>query len=95
MTTKVRIYCIHRPDRFNQHRHITHIGGINADKTRWKLTEEEAIKYIENVTYSFYVFAGGSSVDVIVAKSRSGNKYLKTVADGEIPDNLLSLPECP
>jgi len=27
--------------------------------------------------------------------SRFGNKYLKTVADGEQPNNLLSLPECP
>ncbi len=30
-----------------------------------------------------------------VETSRYGNKYLKTEADGEQPDNLLSLPECP
>jgi hypothetical protein len=35
------------------------------------------------------------SVWVIVAVSRLGHKYLKTEADGEQPDNLLSLPECP
>jgi hypothetical protein len=32
--------------------------------------------------------------DVIVAISRYGHKYLKTVADGEQPNNLLSLYEC-
>jgi hypothetical protein len=32
---------------------------------------------------------------VVVAVSRYGNKYIKTTADGEQPDNLLSLPECP
>jgi len=34
------------------------------------------------------------TVDVVVAKSQYGHKYLKTVADGEQPNNLLSLPEC-
>ena len=38
---------------------------------------------------------GGSSVDVIIAKSQFGHEYLKTVADGELPNNLLNLPECP
>ena len=33
-------------------------------------------------------------VDVVVAVSRFGHSYLKTQADGEVPDNLLSLPEC-
>jgi hypothetical protein len=32
---------------------------------------------------------------VIIAVSPYGHKYLKTQADGEHPDNLLSLPECP
>jgi len=58
------------------------------------MSEEQAIAGIENKNYSFYVFAGGRKVDVIVAVSKHGNKYLKTTADGERPDNLLSLPEC-
>jgi len=32
---------------------------------------------------------------VIVSNSAAGNKYLKTQNDGEQPNNLLSLPECP
>ena len=47
------------------------------------------------IRWSFYVAVGGRSVWVIVAKSAYGNKYLKTEADGEQPNNLLSLPECP
>jgi hypothetical protein len=31
---------------------------------------------------------------VVVSVSRLGHKYIKTEADGEQPDNLLSLPEC-
>ncbi len=33
-------------------------------------------------------------VNVVVAVSRFGNKYLKTVADSDHPNNLLSLYEC-
>jgi hypothetical protein len=32
---------------------------------------------------------------VIIAVSPFGNRYLKTEADGEHPNNLLALPECP
>jgi hypothetical protein len=28
-------------------------------------------------------------------KERRGNKYIKTQNDGDQPNNLLSLPECP
>ena len=41
-----------------------------------------------------YTFADGRRADVIVA-TRNGHKYLKTEADYDTPDNLLSLPECP
>ena len=59
-----------------------------------KITQEEAISGIETGKWDFYVQAGGRVVDVIVATSRWGNKYIKTTADGEHPDNLLSLMEC-
>ena len=45
---------------------------------------------------SFYVERPeGDRVEVVIATSRAGNKYLKTVADGDVPNNLLALPECP
>ena len=44
--------------------------------------------------YAYYVSRGGYQVNVIVAQ-RLGHKYLKTENDGEQPDNLLALPECP
>ena len=43
--------------------------------------------------FDFFVNAGGRAVRVVVA-IRSGHKYLKTAADGELPDNLLALHEC-
>jgi hypothetical protein len=96
MAKSVRISCINKTDRTNPHERISNIGGVNADGTRWKMTESAAIASIETGQYAFYVEQPvGHRVDVVVATSAFGHKYLKTKPDGERPDNLLALPECP
>lgn len=94
MASRHEVKCINKTDRYNHHERIRSIGGVNPDGTNWKLSQEDAIKGIEQNKWDFYVNRGGRVADVIVATSRYGNKYLKTVADGESPDNLLSLYEC-
>lgn len=89
MATRLEVTCINKTDRYNPHERIENIGGNS-----WKHTEDDAIAYIENGVYSYYVNRGGYEARVIIA-TRSGHKYLKTEEDGEQPDNLLSLPECP
>lgn len=89
-----RVTCIEKPGgHSNTHERISAIGGTNANGTSWKLSEDNAIKSIEEGTYEFYVTKNGKTADVVVAK-RNAVKYLKTTADDDIPDNLLSLPEC-
>lgn len=54
---------------------------------------DDAIHYIENETKEYWTSVDGVSVWIIVAKRRSGRKYLKTENDGYEPNNLLSLPK--
>lgn len=95
MPSRYQIYCIKRSDSFNHHRRIRSIGGINPDGSRWRISEETAIAGIESGRWRFYVSRAGHDVEIIVATSKYGGKYIKTAADGGLhPDGLLALPEC-
>jgi len=92
ITKTAQIKCINKNPREDRHHAITHIGGyVNS---QWKLTLADAIDKIERREWDFYTMANGHRADVFVAK-HEGRKYLKTTADYDTPDNLLSLPECP
>lgn len=91
---RYQIACINkRGSHYGDHERISHIGGLNNNGTRWKLTEEEAIQLIEHGKHQFFVSVKGQSVEVIIAL-HGNRKYLKTTADGYSPNNLLNLPEC-
>ena len=94
MAQTAQIKCINKDPRFDPYNRITHVGGVGA--TRWKLTLDDAISKIERGEWEFFVERPtGDRVRVVVAISRASKKYLKTTADGDEPNNLLSLPECP
>jgi hypothetical protein len=93
----VEIKCVSKSDRQNADERILSIGGSpGATTTHWTRSQQQAIEDIESGGTAYYVgVPGAASVWVVVAVSRFGNKYIKTTSDGEHPDNLLSLPECP
>ncbi len=95
MSDRHRVLCVKKTDRSDPHERIRQIGGENPDGTPWRLTQEDAIAGIEQGRWTFFVERpAGDAVNMVVATSRYGNKYLKTAADGDQPNNLLSLREC-
>lgn len=92
---RIQIQCINKSDRYNPHERITNCGGI-YNNVRWKKPQSQIVSEIDNNINQYFVKVSGyREVNVIVAKSTAGNKYIKTTEDGEMPNNLLSLPECP
>lgn len=93
-TTKMsnEITCVNKTNRYDPHERITHVGR-KSEVGCFYITQQEAISYIDQ-GYRFFVRAGGRIVNVVVARSQYGNKYIKTEADGVQPNNLLSLSEC-
>lgn len=93
MAQTAYISCINKEPRFDPYNRITHVGGFGT--SRWKLTTDDAIGKIDRGECEFFTKPPiGHGRKVIVAV-RLGRKYLKTEADHDTPDNLLSLPECP
>ncbi|HWB24814.1 MAG TPA: DUF3892 domain-containing protein [Chitinophagaceae bacterium] len=89
MPTSRQVKCINKTDRQNRHERISSIGGD------WgKVAESTAIHHIENGIYNYHVKVNGYDTNVVI-REHLGRKYLKTVSDTTLVDNLLSLPECP
>lgn len=76
------------------HEHIVHLWWTNSstgqtgDNTRGAI-----VSWIEDESGEAYVEdAAGHRADVGVVKPQFGAKYLRTYADGQWTNNLLSLP---
>jgi len=87
--TVLQIQCINKDDRYSPYERILHVGGEG-----WKMTQTAAVSAIRSGTHKFYVMVRGVRTDVVIGRSRFGNDYLRTTADNDEPNNLLSLPEC-
>lgn len=70
---------------------VDSIGGINSDKSRWRLSQQAAIAAIEAGQEEFFIAAPDRVVKVVVT-SHAGQKYLKTDSEGPGRDSLMNLP---
>lgn len=91
-----QITCITKPDRFSSHENITHVGNPTAGGTGWIWPRERVIQSIEANENTFFVLDPVSNKRSEVGVVRSSGKlpYLRTYADGDWNNNLLSLNQC-
>lgn len=90
----VQVTCITKSLPQGNHEHITHLGDILGS---WKWTREAVIQSIDNKTHTFFVLdpSTGERSDVGVVRPQGQPAYVRTHADGDWNDNLLSLSPCP
>ena len=90
----VQVTCITKPDPQSPHEHITELGNPRAG---WKWSREDVIRSIDAGTNTFFVIDPYTSKRSTVAVVRPSGRaaYLRTHADGDWNDNLLSLNQCP
>ncbi len=90
----VKVTCITKPNTQSPHEHITHLGN---PVTGWIWSREQVIASIEAKTNTFYVTdpQTGKRSDVGIVRPAGRAPYLRTYADGEWNNNLLSLDQCP
>lgn len=69
---------------------VASIGGTNADRTRWSLSQTAAIVLIERGTDEFFFQVGEQRVRVLVV-THGGEKYLQSEREKTHPDELLNL----
>ena len=94
MRLGIRVDCVVRRNHPSAHHRVQAIGGRSRDGERWRLSEDAAIAAIDGERATFYLESPkGHRLDLVVAEGL-GKRYLKTEADGELPDRLLALPDC-
>ncbi len=75
--------------------HILALGCYSPSNTFHKFTEVEVIERIEHHGDTFYTERPDGHVAEVIVVEIDGKKYLKTKADGERPNNLDWLKDCP
>jgi hypothetical protein len=88
------IRCVTKGYGQHPHERILFVGGTNEDGSRWKQSQQQTIKEIEEGSWEYYSQLTWRRNRIVVA-SYLGQKYIKAFEDEYQPNTLLALPECP
>jgi hypothetical protein len=89
-----QVTCIVKPHPLSPHEHITHVGN---PAQQWIWPRERVIASIDDKSNTFFVLdpISGKRADIGVVREPGKAPYLRTYADGQWTNNLLSLNQCP
>lgn len=90
--SRYRVTCTQKREK---HEHIISLGCYGPGGDHHRFSEAEAIDRIEHHGDSFYTERPNGHVAEIEVVIIDGTKFLKTKPDGQLPNNLDWLPDCP
>jgi hypothetical protein len=94
MRKRLEITCITKVKGHYRGERIIFVGGLFPNRKKFRFTQNEAIKAIEENKYDFFTKRDGKVLDVIISETIDEEKYLKSIVDWDHPFVLLNLPEC-
>ena len=93
----VRITCINKDngDHYDSHEAITDLGWVQeSNGDTGKSTRLQMVEFVEKGNEAYVKDRYDNKAYLVARTSRAGNKYVQTIADGKLTDNLLELSEC-
>jgi hypothetical protein len=93
-TIVLQVTWVDQADHPDHCQRIRHVGG-HSGKLKWQHTQAQAIEAIEQGVFVYYVKKDDRVLKLEVGLAPNGCKYLKTQADADAPQLLLSLPKHP
>ena len=94
MAILLKVKWVDQSGQLDPYQCISYISG-NTGEFQWKHTHAQAIQSIEHGLFHYYVEKDTQALKLEVGIAPNGCKYLKTQVDGNHPQLLLNLPECP
>ena len=87
----LRVNQVSLAEQIEPHRRILSIHGPVGDG-KWQHKQAQAIEYIESGKFAYYLFKDNRAVRLVVGRTATGEKFLKSEAEGEVPAMLLQQP---
>ena len=92
MAIVLKVNWVELSDQPDPYQRIGHLGG-NAGEMEWRHSIAEAIRSLERNLFHYYVEKDERPMRLEIGLAPNGRKYLKTHADKDRPESLLTLPE--
>ena len=80
MAMLLQVKWVDQGDHSDVFHRVRHIGGASRE-FEWKHTHEQAVRFIEQGMFDYYVKVGKNAVRLEVGVSANGCKYLRTDTD--------------
>lgn len=94
MAILLKVKWIDQCDAPDPYQRVRHIGG-NTGEFRWKHSHAQAVQFVEDGLFDYYVEKNARAMKLEVGSTADGHKFLKTEADADEPRQLLNLPQFP